>query len=306
MELSSVFPPSASPTEEADLCERDVTIVAIHSVTLLICLCGVVGNGAVLRLMAMTGSALFIFSLAVADFLFLLFALPSSLLFLLEDVSCSPIMAQVYVSFLFQLSMVSYYWGLFWLTFISDMSDMDNLCLLCCHCNLPLRLLWVVYRVQYWAFFALITAIPTVTFLCPSHQQEHCRVALISMFALILLVCGAPLVISTSINFIKSKCGSQQQKPKRHDIIIFLVVLFTLLQSLWNFLQQLSYTGVSSQVLFLLACIHPTIKPFIYFLAVTYKRPCSVRSFRNSLRRFFEDPEENTPISNAAAMDSVI
>ncbi|KAM4778309.1 uncharacterized protein ACIQIH_008523 isoform 1-T2 [Cyanocitta cristata] len=306
MELSSVFPPSASPTEGADLCEMDVSDVAIHSVTLLICLCGVVGNGSVLRLMAMTGSALFIFSLAVADFFFLLFALPSSLLFLLEDVSCSPIMAQVYVSFLFQLSMMSYYWGLFWLTFISDISDMDSLCWLCCHCSLPLRLLWVVYRVQFWVFFALITAIPTVTFLCPSHEQEHCRVALISMFALILLVCGAPLVISTSINLIKCKRGSQQQKPKRRDIVIFLVVLFTLLQSLWNILQQFGYTGVSSQILFLLACIHPTIKPFIYFLAVIYKRPCSVRSFRNSLRRFFEDPEDITPSSNAAAMDSVI
>ncbi|XP_048162754.1 mas-related G-protein coupled receptor member H-like [Corvus hawaiiensis] len=306
MEVSSVFPPSASPTEGDDPCETDVTSVAIHSVTLLICLCGLAGNGAVLRLMVMTGSALFIFSLAVADFFFLLFALPSALLFLLEDVSCSPIMPLMYLSFLFQLSMVSYYWGLFRLTDVSAVSDMDSLCLLCCRCDLPLRLLWVVYRVQFWAFFALITAIPTVTFLCPSHKQEHCRVALIFMFALILLVCGAPMVISTSIIFIKAKSGSQQQQPKRRDIVVFLVALFTLLQSLWNILQQLGYTGVSRQVVFLLACIHSTIKPIIYFLAGMYKRPCSVRSLRNSLRRFFEDPEENTPSSNAVAKDSVI
>ena len=92
MAVSSVSPPSASPTEGADLCEIDVTDVAIDSVTLLISLCGLAGNGAVLRLMVVTDITEFIFSLAVADFFFLLFALPSALLFLLEDVSCSPIM----------------------------------------------------------------------------------------------------------------------------------------------------------------------------------------------------------------------
>ncbi|KFO55892.1 Mas-related G-protein coupled receptor member H, partial [Corvus brachyrhynchos] len=281
--------PSASPTEGDDPCETDVTNVAIHSVMLLICLCGVAGNGAVLWLLTLQGPVARIFDLAVADFLFLLFALPSSLLFLLEDVSCSPIMPQVYVSFLFQLSMMSYYWGLFRLTRITVIPDTHKLCLLFFHCHPPLRLLWVVDSAVYWVAFAVITAIPTVTFLCPSHEQEHCRVALIFMFALILLVCGAPMVISTSIIFIKAKSASKKQRPERRDIVVFLVALFTLLQSLWNILQQLGYTGVSRQVVFLLACIHSTIKPIIYFLAGMYKRPCSVRSLRNSLRRFFED-----------------
>ncbi|XP_008634931.2 PREDICTED: mas-related G-protein coupled receptor member A7-like, partial [Corvus brachyrhynchos] len=163
MEVSSVFPPSASPTEGDDPCEIDVTSVAIHSVTLPICLCGLAGNGAVLWLLRLKARNIRIFDLAAVDFVFLLFALPSSLLFLLEDVSCSPIMPEVYVRFLFQLSMVSYYWGLFRLTEFSAVSDMDKLCKLCCHCNLPLRLLVLVDSVQYWAFFVLFTVIPTMT-----------------------------------------------------------------------------------------------------------------------------------------------
>ncbi|XP_068872440.1 mas-related G-protein coupled receptor member D-like [Aphelocoma coerulescens] len=314
MEVSSVFPPSASPTEGADLCERDVTSVAIHSVTLLICLCGLAGNGAVLWLLTLKAHNTRIFDLAIIDFLFLLFALPSALLFLLEDVSCSPIMAQVYVSFLFQLSMMSYYWGLFRLARLDVVSDMRKLLQLC-RCHPPLRLLWVMGGVQYSAFCALFTVIPTVTFLCPLHEEEHCRVALTSVFAIILLLIAAPVLISSTIDIVKAKCSSQQQQPKRRDIVIFLLVPFILLLKIWNFLQQLGYIAVPSQVVFLLACINSTIKPFIYFLVGSSWRPCSVGrcwtlctmvSLRESLRRVFEDPEENNPSSNAAAMDLVI
>ncbi|XP_008630916.1 PREDICTED: mas-related G-protein coupled receptor member H-like [Corvus brachyrhynchos] len=297
MAVSSVFPPSASPTEEAGLCEIDVTNVAIHSVTLLICLCGLAGNGAMLWLLTLEDFALFIFSQAVADFLFLLFALPSSLLFLLEDVSCSPIMPQVYVSFLFQLSMVSYYWGLLWLTLIS-MFVYD----LCCFCNIPERLSWMLFFALFWAFFALFTVIPTVTFLCPSHEQEHCQVTLTSIFAIIQFLIAAPMVISLTITFIKAKCGSQQKELERANIVIFLVVLFTLFLSLWNFLQQLGYIAVSSLVVFPFTCIHSTIKPFIYFLVGMYKRPCSIGSLRKALKA---TSEGNTASSNDDSRDMV-
>ncbi|XP_048162749.1 mas-related G-protein coupled receptor member X1-like [Corvus hawaiiensis] len=314
MAVSSVFPPSASPTEGDDPCEIDVTSVAIHIVTLLICLCGLAGNGAVLRLLTLKAHNTRIFDLAAVDFIFLLFALPSALLFLLEDVSCSPILPQVYVSFLFQLSVVSYYWGLYRLARLSVIINLRKLFQLC-WCHPPLRLLWVVDSAQFWAFFALFTVIPTVTMMCPSQEQEHCRVALISMFVVILLLITAPLVITRTIDIVKAKCGSQQQQPERRDIVVFLIVLFTLFLSLWNFLQQLGYTGVSRQVFFLLACINSSIKPFIYFSVGSSWRHCSVgrcwtlctvRFLRESLRTVFEEQEKTTPSSNAVGMDMVI
>ncbi|RMB98063.1 hypothetical protein DUI87_25541 [Hirundo rustica rustica] len=134
MEVTTVSPSPASPTEWEDLCETDVTNVAIHSVTLLVCLCGLVGNGAVLRLLSLQNRNTDIFDLAFADFLFLLFTVPSALLLLVEDVSCSHIVPLLYLNFLFHLSAISLYWALFLTTDISSTLDM---CILCCRCNFP-------------------------------------------------------------------------------------------------------------------------------------------------------------------------
>ncbi|KAM7019371.1 mas-related G-protein coupled receptor member H-like [Passerculus sandwichensis] len=304
MEVNTVSPSPASAIEGDDLCETDVTSMTIHSVTLLICLCGLAGNGAVIGLLSLKSRNSDFFDLAVMDFLFLLFVAPSSLLFLVEDISCSHILPLLYLNFLFQLSVVSLYWGLFWLMRNSDVWYMDELCKLCCRCDLPLRLLWVVDSVQYWAFFALFTVIPTVTFLCPSHQQEHCRAALISMYTFILLFFLAPVVIFHTVDFIKAKWGSQKQQPNRRDIVILIIVLLTCIMIIWNFLQQLGYITVSSDVVLLLICINSSIKPFIYFLVGRCWRPCSVRSLRLSLQRVFEETEENTAHSDDPDMDT--
>uniref|UniRef100_A0A8C3NYD6 G-protein coupled receptors family 1 profile domain-containing protein n=1 Tax=Cyanoderma ruficeps TaxID=181631 RepID=A0A8C3NYD6_9PASS len=290
MEVTPMSPSLASHTEWDNLCETDVTNMAIHSVTLLISLCGLVGNGAVLCSLRVKLHNAAICALACTDFLFLLFTVPSALLSLVEEVSCSPILPQWYVSYLFQVSVISCYWALFGLIFSNNIEYMDKLFMLCCHCDRPERRLRLVYHIQFWAFFALFTLIPQVINLCPSHQQqEHCRAAAISIRALILLHCAATTVISITIDFIKAKRGSRNQQPKRGNIIIFLMVLFILILSLCNFLQHLGYIVVSSDVLFLLNSIQSSIKPFTYFLAGGFQRPCSRRSLRLSLERVFEE-----------------
>ncbi|KAM4899124.1 mas-related G-protein coupled receptor member E-like [Sylvia borin] len=304
MEVTTVSPSPASPTEGDDLCEIDATNVAIHSVTLLISLCGLLGNGAVLCLLSVKDCNSDIFNLASADFLFLVFTVPAALLFLVEDVSSSPVMPLLYVSVVFQLSVVSCFWVLYRITNIYRIVKVFERC---CHCKLPERLLWFVVSVKYWSFFALFTVIPAVTNLCPSHQQGHCQAALISVYALILLLFVAPVVISHTIDFIKALRGSKKHRPKRRNTVLFLIVLFILLLSLCNFLQQqLGYSIVSSEVLFLVNCIHSSIKPFIYFLAGGFPRPCSLRSLRLSLQRVFDEQKEEAVHSNGASMDTVI
>ncbi|XP_058663217.1 mas-related G-protein coupled receptor member H-like [Ammospiza nelsoni] len=288
MEVTTVSPSPASPTEGDDLCETDVTSVAIHIVTLLMCLCGLAGNGAVIGLLSLEDRNYGIFQLAVTDFLFLLLTVPSAILFLVEDMSCSHILPLLYLSFLLLLSVVSYYWGLYRLMRSSNVSCMDKLCKLCCCWDDPECLVWVADSVKYWAFFAFFLVIPTVTFLCPSHNQEHCQAALISVYTFILLLVVAPMVISHTINFINARWGSQQQQPKRRNIVILITVLLTLPLSIWNFLQLLSYIGVPSEVVFVTMCIHSTIKPFIYFLSGECWRPCSMESLQLSLQRVFE------------------
>ncbi|XP_063253359.1 mas-related G-protein coupled receptor member X1-like [Prinia subflava] len=304
MEVTTVSPSPASATEGDDLCDIDVTNVAIHSVTLLISLCGLAGNGAVLSLLSLKDRNTGIFDLTFIDFLFLLFTFPSALLFLVEDLSCSPIMPRLYLNFLFQLSVVSYYWALYRLTDTRIADFVEKLCKLCCSCNIPKRLWCLVYSVQYCAFFALFTVIPALTNLCPSHQQEHCRAAVNSVFIVILLLFAAPTVISSTIYFIKAKRGYKKQQTRRRDIIISLIVLFILLLSLCNLLQQLGYTVVSSQVVFLLNCIHSSIKPFFYFLAGRCWRPCSMKSLRLSLQSVFDEQKEKAACENDAQKDT--
>ncbi|XP_053802042.1 mas-related G-protein coupled receptor member H-like [Vidua chalybeata] len=305
MEVSTVSPPAISPTEGDDLCETDVTSVAIDSVTLLICLCGLAGNGAVLCLLQRNPATFYITNLAFANFSFLHFTVPSTLLYLLEELSCSTVVPLVFLKALFPLLLFSYNLGLYLLTFISIDQCTSILCPLWYRCRCPQRLPWVMCALL-WALS--IAVIVTVTSLCQSQEHEHCQVSLITMYALNLFLFAPAMVVSSTVILIKVKCGSQQQQPKRLNIVIFLVVLFFLLfalpLSLCNFLQQLGYITVSSQVVFLLACIHSTINPFIYFLAGRCWRPCSMGSLRLSLQRVFEDPEENTAHSNDPAMDT--
>ncbi|CAN8214264.1 unnamed protein product [Coccothraustes coccothraustes] len=296
MEVTTVSPHPASRTEGDELCETDVTRMSIHSVTLLICLCGLAGNAAVLWLLSLKTYNYSIFKLAVADFLFLLLTVLSALLFLVEDMSCSPVMPMLYLRFLFQLSVVSYYWGLFWLRPAGTVLYMHKI-FQRCRWDLSERTWLLVGSVQSWAFFALFTVIPSVIFLCHSQEQEHCRVPLIFMYTIILLLLAAPVAISGAVDFINAKWGSQQQQPKRRDMVIHLATLLTLLLSLCHFLQQLGYIDLPSQAVFLLPCTNSSIKPFIYFLAgsswrafstVRYWRHCTVGSLQLSLQRVFE------------------
>ncbi|XP_042635342.1 mas-related G-protein coupled receptor member H-like [Catharus ustulatus] len=296
MEVTTVCPSPASPTEGDDLCEADVTNVAMHSVTLLICLCGLAGNGAVICLYSLQSRTYAIFNLAVADFL--LFTVPSGLLLLVEDLSCTPILPLMYLSFVFQVSELSYIWGLFRLVLSRYGANILELWELCCGCNAPDRLWLVVQSLQLWAFFALFTLIPTLTSLCPSQQQEQCRASLISMYTIILLLFAAPLFIIPTIDITKAKRGSRKQQLKRRDIVVFIIMFFTLLILLFNSLQQIGYFSVSSEVFFLLTCIHSTIKPFIYFLAGRCWSPCSMESLQLSLQRVFEEEKEKKPTSS--------
>lgn len=282
---------------------------------LLICLCGLAGNGALLCLLSFGRNPItvYTFHLAVADFIFLLFVATSLLLHLLEEVSCSTIMLREYLRLFFQLSLFSYTTGLYLLTAISIERCTSVLCPLWYRCHRPRRLSGFM-SVLLWAL-----PFVTVVILCLSLNPQHCQVSLISMNALNLLLFAPAMVISSTILFIKVKCGSQQQQPKRLDIIILLTVLFVLPfalpLSLWTLLQQFGYTIVSPQVVFSLACIHSTINPFIYFSVGSCRRPCSTEScrrpcsmgsLRRALLRVFGDTEENTACSNDPIMDIVL
>ncbi|KFP78212.1 Proto-oncogene Mas, partial [Apaloderma vittatum] len=176
------------------------------------------------------------------------------------------------------------------LTAISIERCVSVLCPLWYRCNRSQSLSAVVC-VLLWALS--VAFIATVTSLCLSHEDEHCQVALISMYVLNFLIFAPPMVISNVVLFVKVLCGSRRRQHRRLYIVIFLTVLFFLIfavpLSIWNFLQQFSYTPVPSQVIYLLACINSSINPFIYFLVGSCWRRCSVVSLQVAFRRGFEN-----------------
>ncbi|XP_075018912.1 putative G-protein coupled receptor 152 [Calonectris borealis] len=302
MELNQTSPPPTSPVPETDgdnPCRVEVTDMAIDGVTLLICLCGLVGNGAVLWLLGCrirrNPITVYVLNLAIADFTFLLFMVTSSLLYMMENVSCSAVMSLTYQRSFFLLSLFSYNMGLYLLSAISIERCVSILCPLWYRCRRPQRLSAMVCALL-WALS--ITVIAAVTSLCLLHEHEHCQMALIIMYVLNFLIFAPPMVISKVILFIKVLCGSKRRQPKRLYIVIFLTVLFFLIfgvpLSIWNFLQQFGYTVMPSQVVFLFACINSSINPFTYFLVGSWRRHCSLVSLQVAFQRVFEETGVST------------
>uniref|UniRef100_A0A663FB48 G-protein coupled receptors family 1 profile domain-containing protein n=1 Tax=Aquila chrysaetos chrysaetos TaxID=223781 RepID=A0A663FB48_AQUCH len=298
-ELPTTSPPPTSPVPESDgedPCRIDVTDVAVDTVTLLISLCGLVGNGAVLWFLGFrirrNPITVYILNLAVADFTFLLFMVTSSLLYMMENVFCSAVASLMYLRSLFLLSLFSYNMGLYLLTAISIERCMSILCPLWYRCRRPQRLSTVVCALL-WALSITVIA-------------AHCRMALISMYVLNFLIFAPPMVISNVILFIKVLCGSKRRQPRRLYIVIFLTVLFFLIfgvpLSIWNFLQQFSYTIVLSQICLLLASVNSSINPVIYVLVGS----CGKSRFRGSvkvaLQRVFEDRADSQEVGETPVM----
>uniref|UniRef100_A0A8C4KHB1 G-protein coupled receptors family 1 profile domain-containing protein n=1 Tax=Dromaius novaehollandiae TaxID=8790 RepID=A0A8C4KHB1_DRONO len=302
MELNHTYLLPAQPTlaDDGDYkCVIDVSDVALDGVTLLICLCGLVGNGAVLWLLSFcirrNSFTIYILNLAFADFIFLLFMLISALLYIVDNISCSTSEFLNYLRSLLLLSLFAYNMGLYLLTAISIERCVSVLCTNSHHCHRPKHLSAIVCALL-WALS--ISVIAAVTFLCMSRQHEHCQLALTSMYVLNFLIFAPPMVLFSTILFIKVRCNSQHHHSGKLYIVIFLTVLFFLLfalpLSIWNFLQQFNYIVGQSQIVFLLVCINSSINPFIYFLVGSYKRHFSMVSLKVSFQRVFEELGDNT------------
>ncbi|XP_016160934.1 PREDICTED: mas-related G-protein coupled receptor member H-like [Ficedula albicollis] len=210
MEVTTMSPSPASPTEGNNLCEIDVTNVAIHSVTLLICLCGLAGNGAVLSLFSTSRCTNLLADLTAAHLLFLLFTVPSTLPYLVNDVFCSTLVPPMYLNLLFQLSLFSCQSELFCRVFISIERYQESIDLrLWCPFHQYQHQLRVIIRPLLWAlFYVVIAVILMVDFLCLF--QGKCLVVHMSLYILTCLLFVASLFISTAVIYVMANFYNQQ------------------------------------------------------------------------------------------------
>ncbi|KAM8807367.1 mas-related G-protein coupled receptor member H-like [Eudromia elegans] len=305
MELNHTYlPPVQTATEGNDdlRCVVDTSAVVLDGATLLVCPCGLLGNGAVLWLLGFcirrNPVTVYILNLAFADFIYLLFMLTSALLYIVEDVSCSAFNFLEYQRPLFLLSLFAYNMGLYLLTAISVERCVSVLFPLWYRCRRPERLSAVMCALL-WALS--ISVIAAVTSLCLAPPRDRCQMALVSMYVFIFVIFVLPMVVSNVILFIKILCSSQRRQHKRLYIVIFLTVLFFLIfavpLSIQKFLQQFNYDFGPSQVVFLLVCVNSSINPFIYFLVGSCRRHCSLISLKVAFQRVFEETVVTTAAS---------
>uniref|UniRef100_A0A8C0FV59 G-protein coupled receptors family 1 profile domain-containing protein n=1 Tax=Bubo bubo TaxID=30461 RepID=A0A8C0FV59_BUBBB len=276
------------------------SMLIISGVCIGICMCGLVGNVVVVWFlgfqMKKSPFTVYVLNLAIADFSLLLFLLVKLTLHFISAVYCIfSIQYRLTNYILMDLFLFWYFASMYLLTAMSLERCLSVLFPIWYRIHRPQHLSAVVCALLWALSIAVIAA---VTSLCLSQEHQHCQIALISMYGLNFLIFAPPMVISSTIVFIKAQCGSQQHQPKRLYIVIFLSVLFFLLfalpLSIWNFLQQFGHSVVSSQVVFLLACINSSTNPFIYFLVGSCWRHCSLVSPQVAFRRVFEEPEDNT------------
>ncbi|XP_027560003.1 proto-oncogene Mas-like [Neopelma chrysocephalum] len=314
MELNQTSPPPTSPvtdTEEDNQCWIDVTDMAIDGVTLLIGLCGLVGNGAVLWLLGFhirrNPSTVYILNLAVADFTFLLFVVTSSLLYMVDNASCSGVVSLRYLRSFFLLSLFSHNMGLFLLTAISVERCVGVLWPFWCRCHRP-RLLSPVVCSLLWALACVLAGL--VYFVCDLGHSKHCWVVLGMLCFLSFCVLTPLMVVSNVIIFIKLRRSSWQHHSLRLYAVIFLTVFFFLLfgvpLSIQIFLNFFVYINLVFEICLLLASVNSSINPIIYVLVGSYGKPRLRGSVKVALQRVFEDRADSqevgeTPVVGTAA-----
>ncbi|XP_015487097.1 uncharacterized protein LOC107206121 [Parus major] len=264
MEVSTVSVPPASATEGGDLCEISVINIVIHNVALFICLCGLVGNVPVFWIFSVRSCTELLADLTTTDSLFLFFAVPYTLLCLVNDVFCSALVPLRYLNLLFQLSLFVYHTELLWLMITNIKRYWPISFIFWRHVYQYLSELCMVIRPLHWAFFYAVIDVILIAYF-PRLSQVKCQLVRMSLDILNHLLFAAPWVISTAILYVMVVFYPPQEKPSSLERIIFFSALYSFPISLSNFMGHLGYTVVSSQVVFLFTCIQTSIKPFIYF-----------------------------------------
>ncbi|XP_074852164.1 proto-oncogene Mas-like [Carettochelys insculpta] len=270
------------------------------SITVLICLLGLVGNGVVLWLLGViikrNPFTVYIFNLAVADFTFLLCLLVYLSLSVTESLLCGSEFGHlIMVSHL--LFLLPHNASLYLLTAVSLERCLSIFWPLWCRYHRPKHLSALLCALL-WALSSLISGL--MSYFCVSHEITHCRASAIAMYAVGFLLFAPVMVLTNLALFIKIRRSSQQRQPGKLYIVILLTVFFFLLFavpfSIQRFGQYFNYFGISPDISYGLAAVNSSINPVIYFLVGSYRKRHFRGSVKVALQRIFEDqtnPRDN-------------
>ncbi|NWS53477.1 MAS protein, partial [Chunga burmeisteri] len=266
-------------------------------VTLLICLCGLVGNGAVLWFLGScirrNPITIYILSLAVANFTFLLSIAIALVIFYGPESFCHSLGSRDVTTVLNITILFTFTANIYLLTAFSATTSLSVLPPSRCPCHRSRRLP-VLLCALLWALSFLLTI---TLYFCP---------AALIIFLLSYLLSVLTLIFSGLTLLARVLCCSWQYPPRKLCVVVLLAVIFPFFTAdfgYWLLLRLFDFSVFVFDTSILFACVNSSINPVIYFLAgsCTTKFTLSVRV---AFQRAFEDvtdpqsrgetPRENT------------
>ncbi|NXL67136.1 MAS protein, partial [Chordeiles acutipennis] len=254
-------------------------------VTLLICFCGLVGNGAVLWLL---GSHIrrnpvitYVLNLAVANFTFLLSIIIALGIFYSPESLCHRLGSWDMTTVLNISILFTFTASIFLLTAFSAVVTLSILLSACCPCHHSWHLP-VLMCALLWALSFLLTI---TLYLCP---------AMLIVFVLSYLLTMLTLIFSGLILLARVFCCSWQCPPRKHCVVVLLAVFFPFFTAdfgYWLLLRLFDFSVFVFDSSLPLACVNSSISPLIYFLAGSWAKKFTL-SVRVAFQRAFEDGTE--------------
>ncbi|PKU31679.1 proto-oncogene mas-like [Limosa lapponica baueri] len=253
------------------------------SVTLLICLCGLVGNGAVFWFL---GSHIrrnpitaYVFNLAIADFTFLLSVAVALVIFYSPESPCHRLGSQAVTTVVNITILFSFTASVYLLTAFSAATSLSLLSSSCCPCHCS------------WGFPGLLCALLwALSFLLT--LTVYLSPAALIILVLSYLLSVLTLMLSGLTLLARLLCSSRQYPPRTLSVVvlfaIFFFPFFTADFGYWLLLRLLDLSVFVFNASLLLACVNSTINPMIYFLV-----GCCGKNFTLSVRVAFQRALEN-------------
>ncbi|XP_009945379.1 PREDICTED: proto-oncogene Mas-like [Leptosomus discolor] len=267
-------------------------------VTLLVCFCGLVGNGTVLWFLSShvrrNPVTVYILNLAVADFTFLLSIAIALVILYGPESLCHRLGSRDVTTVLNITILFTFTASVYLLTAFSAVTSLSVLPPSRCPCHRS-QCSPVLVCALLWALSLLLTV---TLYFCP---------AALIFFILSCLVSVLTLILSGLTLLARVLCCSWRYPPSKLCVVVLLAVVFfpffTADFGYWLLLRLFDFSGFVFNASLLFACVNSSINPFIYFLVGSCASKFTL-SVRAAFQRAFEDltepqnkgetPRENT------------
>ncbi|XP_009993336.1 PREDICTED: proto-oncogene Mas-like [Chaetura pelagica] len=281
--------------------------IVTGGITLLICLCGLVGNGTILWLLGCriprNPFSSYLLNLAVADSCFLLCTSAFLVIYHVPMLSCFQPEVLWVLPLFHSMVLFTYSTSLYLLMAISVERCLGVLWPFWCRCHRP-KLLSAAICSLLWALACVLAGL--VYFICDLGHSGHCQLVLGTLCFLNFCFVTPIMVLSNVIIFLKLRRSSWQHHPARLYIVIVLSVLFFLLfgipLTVQIFLNFFIYINLVFEICLLLASLNSSVDPVIYVLVGSFGKSRFRRSVKVALQRVFEDRADSQEVGEIPVM----